>query len=281
MAIDIEAIRRKLEQLNGKKTYVNTWKPKEVGTTKVRMLPWPSKVVAEGSPFIERFFYYIGNEQVLAPKQFGEEDPIEAVASQLWKSKKPEDKDAAKKLFAKMTAYVAILVKGEEDKGAQLMKLSPVLYKRLLGFILDEDVGDFLAIEDGYDMKIIATDNGRKFNGKPQLDTTIDTGKQCHLNKWFNGDNEKMQEVLDNLPSVDELTKGARKTSAEIKMILDKWLAGDEGEDKTVGVTRGQTVAKELDDLVEESSKTPTKVEDKSDASKKLDDAFDELMNDD
>jgi hypothetical protein len=279
MAFDIEAIRRKLETLNGKKTYISTWKPKKADTYRIRVLPWPAKMLVEGTPFIERYFYWLGEESVLAPKQFGESDPVEELAAQLWKSKKQSDKDAAKKLFPKMSAYIAILVKGEEDQGPQLMKLSHPLYKRLLGFLLDEDIGDFIDIENGLDLKVTASDNNRRFKGKVQLDLTIDPGKSSHLNKWFGGDNDKMLEALNNLPSVDEHLKGQRKSAAEIKLILDKWLAGDEGEeDPKEGVTRNaQATSNELDELVAEVKST-TAAPVKSKAA--LDAAFDDLMND-
>jgi hypothetical protein len=290
MAIDMEAIRRKLAQLNREKAPSNKWKPQKVGNYKIRALPWPANLTSEGTPFIERYFYYIGKDSVLTPKQFGEEDPVNDLISALWRSKDPADKETAKKIMPKMKAYLAVLVKGEEEKGAQLFEFSHTTYKRLLGFYMDEDGGDICDLEEGFDLKVTMSDGGRVWEGKPQLDMTIDLGKQGALSKWFNGDTTKMQELLEKLPSVDETTKFARKSSAEIKLLLDKWTAGPDAVSEE-GTTRGSTPTDELDKLADEVAKPTTKKsskksdedsgEVKSKTKTDLDAAFDELMEDD
>jgi len=291
MAIDIEAIRRKLAQLNREKTPSKKWKPQEVGNTKIRALPWPSKLTSEGTPFIERFFYYIGTDTVLTPKQFGEEDPVDEIIHALWKSKDQADKDTAKKIMPKMKAYLPVLVKGEEDKGAQLFEFTHAIYKRLLGFYMDEDGGDICDITEGFDLKVTMSDNGRVWNGKKQLDMTIDLGKQGPLNKWFGGDDAKVEELLSKLPDVDETLKFSRKSTAEVKMMLDKWLAGADASDSDEGTTRGKSSSDELDKLADEvvttEKKKATKKADasvvdnvKPETSKALDDAFEDLMSD-
>src|SRR5262245_55840434 len=113
MAVDLEAIRKKVQELNsGRKTSnVQLWKP-EVGTYKIRGMPWPTQYTQESQPFVELWFYYIGdNPGILAPYQFGKEDPIHEFRNQLFKSGKPEDKQIAKKLRASMRAYMPIVVK--------------------------------------------------------------------------------------------------------------------------------------------------------------------------
>jgi hypothetical protein len=287
MAIDIEAIRRKLAQLNREKTPSKKWKPQEVGNTKIRVLPWPAKLTSEGTPFIERYFYYIGNDIVLTPKQFGEEDPVDEIIHALWKSKEQADKDTAKKIMPKMKAYLPVLVKGEEDKGVQLFEFTHAIYKRLLGFYMDEDGGDICDLTEGFDLKVTMSDNGRMWNGKKQLDMTIDLGKQGPLNKWFAGDDSKVEELLKNQPDVDDILKFSRKSTTEVKMLLDKWLAGADASESDEGTTRGKSASDELDKLADEvvtpeKKKTSKKADDgvKPETSKALDDAFEDLMND-
>lgn len=288
MGLNIDAIRQKLDQISGKKNSMKTWRPEKEGVYKARALPWPSKLTADGTPFVERYFYYIGDNVVLAPKQFDLEDPVAELSEKLWKSKKATDKEAAKKLFAKMTAYIPIIVKDEEEKGVQLYKINFSTHQRLLGFLLDEDIGDFMDVENGFDLKITATTGKRVFNNKPVLEVVIDVGRQGPLKKWFGDDVTKMNDALNNLPSVDELTKSSKKTAPEIKLMLDKWLAGDE-EDETTGTTRGKDATDELEKLateVAEETKKPAKKQvltDSVEATKSsrsaLDDAFDELEN--
>jgi hypothetical protein len=77
MAVDFEAIRRKLNQLSGNnRRQTKNWRPKEGEDYSVRLLSFPDN---DGQPFKELWFYYnIGNNPgLLSPKQFGEPDPIQ------------------------------------------------------------------------------------------------------------------------------------------------------------------------------------------------------------
>jgi len=121
MAIDLEAIKRRVAELSGvkKTSSVQMWKP-GLGEHKVRCLPW--KNAAEGQPFMERWFYYIGdNAGILAPNQFGKPDPINDLIRKLYSSGKPDDRTLAKKLAPKMRCYAPVIVRGEEDKGVQVV----------------------------------------------------------------------------------------------------------------------------------------------------------------
>jgi hypothetical protein len=120
MAIDLEAIRKRVAQLSGnyKNSSIQLWKP-GVGEYKIRGLAW--KNAPEGSPIIEKWFYYLGNGPgILTPNQFGKPDPIQDLIRKLYSSGKPEDKTLAKKLLPKMRAYLPIIVRGEEAKGVQV-----------------------------------------------------------------------------------------------------------------------------------------------------------------
>lgn len=296
MAIDLEKIREKLDKLSGnskKKNFSNipVWKPTAVGEFRIRALPWPSDLTSEGTPFIERYFYYIP-KQVLSTYQFGEEDPVKELIDMLFRSKKPEEKEIAKKLLPKMAAYLPIIVKEEQEKGVQLWKLNKAEYQRVLSFFVDEEIGDILDIENGYDLIIKVTDGGRKWEGNSMLDKQIDPSrKQTQLKTWFAGDVAKMQETLANLPSVDEMLKYSRKTPSELKMILDKWLAGDSADEtSTVESTTETTRGKDEDDVLAEISKkksTKTKKtvevdldEDNPKTESNIKDAFKDLLED-
>ena len=71
MAIDFDAIRKKLNQLSGNNSKRRAmWRPPEGETATVRILGFTDN---DGNPFKERWFYYnIGNNPgLLAPYQFG------------------------------------------------------------------------------------------------------------------------------------------------------------------------------------------------------------------
>ena len=71
MAIDFDAIRKKLGQLSGSNSKRRVmWRPPQDETTTVRLIAFTDN---NGNPFKERYFYYnIGNNPgLLAPYQFG------------------------------------------------------------------------------------------------------------------------------------------------------------------------------------------------------------------
>ena len=76
MAIDFDAIRKKLNQLSGTNSKRRAmWRPQEGEEYTVRIISFPNN---DGNPFKERWFYYnIGdNPGLLSPNQFGKPDPI-------------------------------------------------------------------------------------------------------------------------------------------------------------------------------------------------------------
>jgi hypothetical protein len=297
MAVDLAAIRKRVEQLNGqwRTSNVQLWKP-EVGKYTVRLVPWKS--TPDGMPFIERRFYYLGNNpRILAPTQFGKPDPINDLIRKLYSTRLPEDREVAKKLQPKMTAYAAILVRGQEDKGIQVWSFNKFPYGRLLDFFtnveINPDLIDYMDPLEGIDLIVEIKKSGKKYNNKEVLDTVIDLGrKQTKLVE----DPEKIKKLLDSVPNIDDMYP--QKSSAEIEQVLNAWLAsGASGDEATndEGTARGVKPKDELDKLADDL-KAPAKSEpvkapvkrtkkvdlDESESTPKqsLDDAFKEMMGD-
>jgi len=102
MAIDFDAIRKKLNQLSGTNTKRNVmWRPPEGETSVVRILGFADN---EGNPFKERWFYYnIGNNPgLLSPHQFGKPDPVQELIQKLKAEGTKESYEMAKQLYPKM-----------------------------------------------------------------------------------------------------------------------------------------------------------------------------------
>lgn len=304
MAVDLEAIRRRVQELSGNRrnSNVQLWKP-EIGEYKVRGLPW--KDAPDGMPFLERWFYYIGNGPgILAPHQFGKPDPINDLIRKLYSSGKPDDRLLAKKLQPKMRTYMPVIVRGQEDKGVLVWVFGKPIYQRLLGFFTDEDGGDILDPNDGYDLKVAITHTpGKMFMGKPSLDTTIDIRKSSKLS----ADPVQAKTWLESVPNLDDMYK--LKSVQEIETLLNNWLNGGEATaNDDDGTSKGASPSgDELDKLVNEvkgeskadaapaSEAKPEKAakakatkkasadvdEDAPVEKKSLDDAFAELMKDD
>lgn len=277
MAIDLEAIRRRVAELNGTATKrmsnVQLWKP-ELGEYKVRGLPWKDSDSA--TPLKELWFYYIGNNPgILAPNQFGKPDPINDLIRKLYSSGKPADKEQAKKLLAKMRAYMPVIVRGEEDKGVQVWSFGKIVYQRLLGFFIDSDVGDILSPTEGFDLKVTIS----KMPGKQFADTAVDPARRTSR---LSDNDELSQKWISSVPDILDMYK--LKSPEEINVILNSWLNGDvspEVASPGVGTTRNPTKTDSLDDLVAEVKVEKTEKPKKNDDSKSkqsLDDAFADLM---
>ena len=298
MAVDLEAIRKRVAQLNGdrKNSSIQLWKP-GVGEYKIRGLP--CKNAKEGLPFIERWFYYFVNPGILTPKQFGKPDPIDDLIRKLFSTKNPDDRNVAKKMLPKMRAFMPIIVRGEENKGVQFWSFGTPIYKRLLGFFSEEDVGDFLDPETGCDLKVAVTHQpGKMFNGKPSFDTVVDYRRASKLS-----DNPELaKQWLDSIPNIDDMYK--LKSTAEIEHILTNWMNGGQSSSADEGTLRDSSSSSDaLDEIASElkgekvnakpaaakvekpvkakpKKADPTVDDEPSTTKKTIDDAFAELMDD-
>jgi len=284
MAIDLEAIRRRVSELSGvkKTSSIQMWKP-SLGEYKVRCLPW--KNTPEGQPFAERWFYYIGeNAGILTPKQFGKPDPIDDLIRKLYSSGKPDDRVLAKKLAPKMRCYTPVVVRGEEDKGVQVWAFGKVVYQRMLSFFLDEEVGDILDPAQGFDLKVTIT----KAQGKQFNDTMVDPARRPSK---LHDDSATTKKWLDSVPNLDDMYR--LKSTQEIETVLNNWLNGgttDEPTDTKPGTSRNAPATDALDDLVAEvkasskesapPAKKPKKADEDGPKKQSLDDAFADLMGD-
>jgi len=255
MAINLDAIRKRVAEMTGQRrtSNVQLWKPGP-GEHLVRIIPWKPSQVVDGMPFIERKFYYLGdNPRFLCPSQFGKPDPVYDLIRKLYSTKNQEDRELAKKLKSKLAAYAAVVVRGEEDKDVQVLSLNTFQEQRLLSLFMKASIGDFTDPLDGFDLEIIIAPSPKKFLGKTVMDWTFDVArKQTKLHD----DPKIMQKWLDNLPNVDDMLAHSVKSEKEIEQILNVWLAGgaDESGNKDEGSGRGGESGKKdaLDALAED-----------------------------
>jgi len=259
MAIDLDAIRRKLNQLSGQNTKKNSmWRPVEGEEHTVRILSFPDN---DGQPFKERWFYYnIGNNPgLLAPYQFGKDDPIQELINKLRDDGSKESYELAKKLYPKMRCYAPVVVRGEEDKGVMLWSFGKMVYQSLLNIMLDEDYGDITDPIEGRDVKVICT----KAPGRMWASTEVrPRGKSSKLTE----STTEAKKMLDSIPSLDELF--TLKTYEELEKIVNDWLNGDTEESSSEGTFRGGNSSSNQSTAGSQSDTTKYK---------SLDDAFADL----
>jgi hypothetical protein len=152
MALDLSAIKAKLNQLNKQDDKKQTlWKP-EAGKTRVRIVPY---VHRKENPFLELYFHYdIGKKSMLSPISFGNSDPIVEFAEKL---KKTGDKDEwlmGRKIEPKMRTYVPVIVRGKEAEGVKFWGFGKQIYTELLSIISDPDYGDITDLMNGRDIDV-------------------------------------------------------------------------------------------------------------------------------
>jgi len=231
MAINFDAIRKKLNKLSGQNSKRDImWRPAEGEEHTVRLVAFPDN---DGQPFKERWFYYnIGNSPgLLAPYQFGRPDPIQELINKLRDDDNKESYELAKKLYPKMRAYAAVVVRGEEDKGVRLWAFGKQVYQSLLNIMLDEDYGDITDPKTGRDVKVSCS----KANGKTYASTDVmPRGKASPLSE----SPDKAKQWMSSIPNLDELF--TEKSYEELEKIVNDWINGDMSASSD-GTSRGES----------------------------------------
>ena len=152
MALDLSAIKAKLNQLNKQDDKKQTlWKP-EAGKTRVRIVPY---VHRKENPFLELYFHYdIAKKSMLSPISMGNADPIVEFAEKL---KKTGDKDEwlmGRKIEPKMRTYVPVIIRGKESEGVKFWGFGKQIYTEILSIISDPDYGDITDLMNGRDIDV-------------------------------------------------------------------------------------------------------------------------------
>jgi hypothetical protein len=290
MAINLDAIRKKMAALGGKKL----WEPK-VGEYNFRVLPWRDPL-PEGTMFPELWNYNLGEGKdwvrITAPYQFGRPDPIRDLANELNRGD-TEDQAIAKKLRASCQTYVAFYDRAAPEKLAQCWKLpggrdGQALHTKFLSFFLDdevlEDTDDWTDPDKGKDVKVVVTATGRFFNKKEILGFDVSIKKKCSK---LSANPDEVKKILDSRPSLTDYY--TLESEDEIKKKLDRWINSGSAPstDTSEGTTRGgkgDALDEIANDVATSKAKKPVegKVEGKDvpavdAATKSLDDALKDL----
>ena len=276
MALDINAIRGRLNKLqNTQKKTDALWKPTP-GKSQVRIVPYKFN---KDNPFIELYFHYnVNNKTYLSPASFGRPDPIVEFADKLKRMGDKEDWKAAKAMEPKLRTFVPVIVRGQENEGVKFWGFGKTVYQEILGYIADPDYGDITDPNAGRDLTveyISAEDAGTSYP------TTTLRVKPNQTPLAEGGDIAKF---LDNQTEITELYQ--ELSYAELKNVLEGWLnpsatSDDETEGSVVEETLSTTkptpsVSHDL------GGSTDTPTQSAPPVSKKTDDvaaAFDDLFN--
>lgn len=221
MALNLDAMKAKLDKLNGKGDgKKNFWRPED-GESNIRIVS-----TKDGDPFKEKFFHYgVGGQSFLCPKRnFGDDCPVCNFANKLWNEGTEDSKKQAKDLFAKQRFFSPVLVRGEEAEGIRVWGYGKMAYEKLLTIVLDPDYGDITDPETGNDLKLMYGKlPGASF---PRTDIRPRPRKTVLCDDAVGGD-ERCAELLETIPNFEEIFE--RKTTEEVQSILDQFMVGDSG----------------------------------------------------
>tara|TARA_R100000008_G_scaffold85382_1_gene75166 strand:+ start:403 stop:1167 length:765 start_codon:yes stop_codon:yes gene_type:complete len=244
MALDLDAIRKRLSGLQnqtGKQN--NLWKP-EPGKQTIRIVPYQFN---KDNPFIELFFHYgLNGKTFLSPVTHGEADPVVEFAEKLKATGNRDDWQMSRKLEPKMRTYVPVIVRGQESEGVKLWGFGKTVYQELLSFIADPDYGDITDLNSGRDVTVefmTAAELGKQY---PQ--TTI----RIKPNQTPATDNKEVAEkIMNGQKDANDIFK--KVSYDELKEQLAIWLNPEEGEAETTTETTTaaptSTNTKKVDDV--------------------------------
>jgi len=263
MAIDLDAIKRKLSQLQTVGTRQNNlWKP-EPGKQTIRIVPYQYD---KENPFQELYFHYdLGKKNFLSPVTYGKADPVVEFAEKLKSSGNSDEWKLGKKLEPKMRTYVPIIVRGKESEGVKFWGFGKNVYTELLGFIADPDYGDLSDPMNGRDIVVEFT----PAEGGAYPKTTIRVKPNATP---LTDDKNVATAVAKNQQSLSDIFK--EPTYEELKEALQKWLDPESSEEEETPAAKTDEFEDDFDAEPKSNAKPPVnKVDDVSSA-------FDALFND-
>ena len=254
--MDINAVKKRLAQLQTSTTRsTNLWKP-QPGRTQIRILPYK---LNSDTPFIELFFHYdLGGKSFLSPTSFGRPDPIEEFADKLKQSGNREDWQLGKKLESKLRTFSPVVVRGEESGGTKFWGFGKTVYQELLSIIADPDYGDISDPVNGRDVVVefkTAEETGASF---PKTSIRVKPN-QIPITE----DKAVLTDLLDNQKDITEVYN--ELTYDELAEALGDWLNPSDGEEETTKTDTTNVPASTLQSAVSNTSNVT--------------DAFDDLFN--
>ena len=254
--MDINAVKKRLAQLQTSTTRsTNLWKP-QPGKTQIRIIPYKLNT---DTPFIELFFHYdLGGKSFLSPTSFGRPDPIEEFADKLKQSGNREDWRLGKKLESKLRTFTPVVVRGEESGGTKFWGFGKTVYQELLSIIADPDYGDISDPINGRDVVVefkTAEETGASF---PKTSIRVKPN-QIPITE----DKAVLTDLLDNQKDITEVYN--ELTYDELAEALGDWLNPSDGEEETTKTDTTNVPASTLKSAVSSTSNVT--------------DAFDDLFN--
>lgn len=243
MAYNINKIANTYAVMNGEKKAnkkgppFQQWKPSltEDGKSKVynvRILPYSDQ---NEQPFQEVNYYdnkALSAWRLVAPAQFGLEDPIAELVTELRKQRNNKEAwNVIKGLLPRPRYFAPVFVREEANLGVQVWELSPTLCKDIYGILVSEDYRDedVTSPEKGFDLQVTVSPSGKVFkapNGKeyPVNDVKIlARTKSTKLAKTP----EEAEKIIASIPDLLKIFTDQVASADDLRKSLENYLAID------------------------------------------------------
>jgi hypothetical protein len=212
MAIDLDALRRKHEELNNQgggssENVLDKFYQLDLGTNVVRILPWKNE---ENEFYAETKIHRVPQpdgkiKNFHCRKVHGESCPLCDLYYALWKTGRKEDENLARQIKPRARYYMNVFDRDNEE--VKILSVGVIIYKKIIATILDEDYGDITDMENGFDFKIIKEMDGEF----PKYDQSQARPKSTPLGnkQLIAGISEQLHEIHDlvRLEEYDEMRK--------------------------------------------------------------------------
>jgi hypothetical protein len=271
MALNFDALRKKLNTLKGQNTRsAALWKPTK-GKTTIRIVPWKD---CPDNPFIELYFHYMGRKTQLSPITNGNPDPIAEFADSLRQTNDKDDWKYARQFSPKLRTFVPVVVRGEEDKGVRFWGFGKTVYEQLLAIIDDDDWGDITDVENGFDV-------GVEFIPETESSTNYSETKILIKRKPspLSGDAAQLETWLTTQPDIGEVYE--EPTYDDLAAYLERYLNPEADASVTAREKapsdKVSEETEETSDAVEATPSTPLVEEDDEAESSDSDDVSEEF----
>ena len=273
MALDINAIRGRLNKLqNTQKKSDSLWKPTP-GKHQVRIVPYKFN---KDNPFIELYFHYnVNNKTYLSPISFGRPDPIVEFADKLKRMGDKEDWKAAKAMEPKLRTFVPVIVRGEEGEGVKFWGFGKTVYQEILGYIADPDYGDITDPTEGRDLTVeyvSAEDAGTSY---PTTTLRVKPNQTP-----LSDDSARATVFIDDQTAITELYQ--ELSYDELKGVLESWLnpsASDESSSEPKSVSQEAIAPSRPAQQAPTNVGSPIETPKVSQTTSDVESAFDDLFN--
>jgi hypothetical protein len=260
MALDLSAIKNKLNQLNNTDNKKQMLFKPEPGKTRVRIVPY---VYRKENPFLELYFNYeVAKRSLLSPVTNGNPDPIAEFAEKLKNTGDKDDWLQGRKIEPKMRTFVPVIVRGKESEGVKFWGFGKTIYSELLSIISDPDYGDITDLTSGRDIDIEFT--------KPTMQGEYPkTSIRVKPNVTPATEDKAIAEKIMNQPKIEDIYP--EPSYDELKELLQTWLNPENADaDAPESVAAPTADTNSTDEPNAPSDEVKTNVAD----------AFDKLFND-